>query len=67
MEDYLGSVAAALGVASVGEDDELLDLVRDIAHATERRFGPLTLFMLGQAVAAGGDRDALIARVRALL
>lgn len=65
--DWLTVVARELGLEVLSETDGLLDLTRDIAHGTERRFGPLTLYLLGQAVAAGGDRDALIARLRAHL
>ena len=66
-QDWLAGVAAALGVPPVGEDVEILDLVRDVAHAQERRFAPLMVFLLGQAVAGGLSRDEAIARVRALV
>jgi hypothetical protein len=44
--------------------DDLLDLVREVAHGVERPAGPLTLFMLGQAVARGDDQAELLARLR---
>ncbi|SDJ10168.1 hypothetical protein SAMN05444157_1741 [Frankineae bacterium MT45] len=66
-EDWLSRVATELGVEPLDRTDDLLDLTREIAHALERRFGPLTLFLLGQAVALGGDRDALVARLQAML
>ncbi|SOD74573.1 hypothetical protein SAMN05892883_3759 [Jatrophihabitans sp. GAS493] len=66
-DDWLARVAADLGVEPLAKTDDLLDLTREIAHSLERRFGPLTLFLLGQAVAAGGDRDVLVARLRAML
>lgn len=59
--DWLAEVALDLGLAPL-EDDEvaaLLDLARDVAHATERRFAPLTCFLVGLAVA--GDRDEVVA------
>ena len=39
------------------EVDAILDLARDVAHATERRFAPLSTYLTGKFVArrtAGG-------------
>ena len=66
-DEWLVAAAEALGVDPPEGQDDLLDLTREIAHGVERRMGPLTLLMLGQAVGAGGDREALVARLRALL
>jgi hypothetical protein len=64
---WLRTVASELGVAEVVHQDDLLDLTREIAHGLERQLGPLTLFLLGQAVAAGGNQHELTTRIRALL
>ena len=64
---WLHDVAATIGVPAPADQATLLDLTREVAHAVERPAGPLTLFMLGCAVGAGGDEQGLIARVRALL
>jgi hypothetical protein len=53
------------------EANQILDLTRDVAHGTERRYAPLTAFALGvavgQAVAAGTPRsEALATHVAAL-
>jgi len=54
-DDY----AAALGRASMteismgpDEVDALLDLARDVAHGTERRFAPLASYLAGKYVVA---------------
>ena len=57
--------AAALDLElTAGEVDAILDLARDVAHATERRFAPLSTYVTGQyvarRVAAGASaREAL--------
>lgn len=57
------------------ETDLVLDLARDVAHGTERRFAPLTAYALGVAVGtqlgegasdSAARRDALRAMVVAL-
>ena len=54
-DDY----AAALGRSSVSdislgpdEVEALLDLARDVAHGTERRFAPLVSYLAGKYVVA---------------
>ncbi|MDX1509787.1 MAG: DUF6457 domain-containing protein [Nitriliruptorales bacterium] len=44
--------ADALGLAALTDDEieVVLDLARDVAHGTERRFAPLTTFLAGLAV-----------------
>ena len=64
---WLLDVTDAIGVAAPADQATLLDLTREIAHGVERPAGPLTLFMIGCAVGAGGDVTELIARVRGLL
>jgi hypothetical protein len=66
-------VEEALGMPAWSGDEanQILDLTRDVAHGTERRYAPLTAFALGvavgQAVAAGTARsEALAIHVAAL-
>lgn len=56
--DWLERYAEELGVASLTADEAeaLLDLARDVAHGTERRFAPLSTFLAGVAAGAA-DRD----------
>lgn len=78
MQEWTGQVAATLGVdpALVAQtQDDVLDMVRDVAHGVLRPAAPLTAFVVGlaagRAQADGADaatavRDAL-AQVRVLL
>jgi hypothetical protein len=43
-------VATGLPAWNPTETDLLLDLARDVAHGTERRFAPLTAYAVGVAV-----------------
>ncbi len=54
---------------AVGEDVKtlLLDLIRDVAHQASRPGAPLTAFLLGTAVGAGGDLPSLVDRLRTKL
>ena len=60
----LDDIAAALSVAPMTPEEQrlLLDVARDVAHAGERRFAPLTAFLIGAAVAPAGDRHAALRR-----
>jgi hypothetical protein len=52
MDEWPERYSAALGVDLT--DDEIgaiLDLARDVAHATERRFAPLSAYLAGKYVA----------------
>lgn len=69
--DWLDDLATELGQdpLSAAEVTALLDLARDVAHGTERRFAPLSALLIGRALGADdegrGERlDALIARTR---
>jgi hypothetical protein len=51
MDEWPERYSAALGVDLI--DDEIgaiLDLARDVAHATERRFAPLSAYLAGKYV-----------------
>ena len=53
--DWLDRYADALGVArlSEGERADLLDLAREVAHATERANAPLATYLAGRAALGG--------------
>jgi hypothetical protein len=54
-DDYAAALGrAAMTDMSVGPDevDTLLDLARDVAHGTERKFAPLVSYLVGQYVVA---------------
>lgn len=73
--DWPERLAAALDVTPLSptETAAILDVARDVAHATERRYAPLSTFLLGVALAGepGADREGalgdLAARVAGLL
>jgi Domain of unknown function (DUF6457) len=51
MDDWLGRYSAALELDLTAEEvDAILDLARDVAHATERRFAPLSAYLAGKFV-----------------
>jgi len=66
LEQRIGSL---LGLSD-DEVDAVLDLARDIAHATERRFAPLSAYVTGKFVAArlgeGVSTKAALEEARAI-
>ena len=51
MDDWPERYSAALELdLSDDEVDAILDLARDVAHATERRFAPLSTYLAGKFV-----------------
>lgn len=71
LEQYIGELAAALGVSAEIDITALLDLARDAAHGVARPSAPLTTFLVGLAAGrAGGtpvDVAAAIATASATL
>ena len=77
MNEWLDDLADALGEPRISGDElgAVLKLARDVAHRVERKFAPVSTFLLGVAVgqrtAAGTPRDeaftAAAGTVRALL
>jgi hypothetical protein len=50
--DWPERYSAALEVELTDEEvDAILDVARDVAHATERRFAPLSAYVTGKFVA----------------
>jgi hypothetical protein len=71
MDTWIDDLARALGEEplTAAETTELLDAARDVAHRVERKWTPLSTFMVGCAVgrAGGGDRgETLSATLRKL-
>ncbi|MBV8387604.1 MAG: molybdopterin-guanine dinucleotide biosynthesis protein MobA [Acidimicrobiia bacterium] len=61
MDDWLSRYSTALGLdLSDDEVDAILDLARDVAHGTERRFAPLSAYLAGKYV-TGRVADGLTA------
>ena len=67
-------LAEALGEEPLTADEtaDLLDLARDVAHNTERRYAPLSTYLIGLAVGRGEDQrqqrlEALVEQTRHLL
>jgi hypothetical protein len=52
---------------SVGEQDAILDLAREVAHHVVRPGAPVTAFLLGVAVGRGADLEETQARLVALV
>lgn len=62
-EDWLVRYADTLGVPPLtdAEMSVLLDLARDVAHGSERRFAPLSTFLAGAAAQNGtADRETAL-------
>lgn len=62
-------LAEALGEPRLSEHEitTLLDVARDVAHGTERRYAPLSTFLIGIALgrAPGAERTAELERLAA--
>ncbi len=58
--DWLRRYAEELGEEPLSRDEvvTLLDLARDVAHGTERRFAPVSAFLAGLYAARRDDRTA---------
>jgi len=51
MDDWPERYSAALDVELTDDEiDAILDLARDVAHGTERRFAPLSAYVAGKFV-----------------
>jgi hypothetical protein len=69
MNDWMEELASALGVEplSTEETGALLKVSREVAHGVERRFAPLSTFLLGAAVGKGTPFAEALERTRALI
>ena len=62
-DPWLEEVATVLGLDPVIDIDAVLALTRDVAHNVERKYAPLTSYLLGYAAAARGLDAAAIAEL----
>jgi hypothetical protein len=62
LESWVDALSAALGIDTDVPVDTLLDSTRDVAHQVARPAAPLTLYLVGFAVAQrGGGPDDVVA------
>lgn len=69
-QTWIRTAGDSLGVPTENFDlDELLDLTRDVAYGVERPAAPLSLFVVGYALAAGknGDLGEVLQKIAALI
>lgn len=59
MQTWIDAVTAELGITDIDINDalmkEILAVARDAAHNVERPAAPLTTYLMGIAVARGGE------------
>jgi hypothetical protein len=68
LERWIGAACADLGVDRTTVDERLiLDLARDAAHQVDRPAAPVTAFLAGLAVGAGGSLPDVAGRLTALI
>jgi hypothetical protein len=69
-EEWTAALAAELGLDLAVDEELLLGLARDVAHAVARPAAPITTFLVGYAAARAGGSPADVAgaveRARAL-
>ncbi|MFN2556189.1 MAG: DUF6457 domain-containing protein [Nitriliruptorales bacterium] len=61
MSDWLRRYAVALGEEPLSNQEiaAILELARDVAHATERKFAPLSTFLAGVHAAGRIGQDGI--------
>ena len=71
MHEWLDRLAEELGVPPMTNDEAraLLETTRDVAHSVERRFAPLSAYLIGVAVGSRSAEsfDAAVAVTRAAI
>ncbi len=63
VQKWVQLVADELGVTGSIDLAGLLEITRDVAHQVARPAAPLTTYVIGAAIAAGADMDAVRAAV----
>lgn len=67
MQKWIEAVAAELGITDIEVNDalmkEILAVARDAAHNVERPAAPLSTYLMGIAVARGGDPADVARRI----
>ena len=66
IDDWVAAVSEALGVTDEVDVALVLDVARDAAHGVARPAAPVTTYLLGVAVARGGDPEQLTATIAEL-
>ncbi|MEI9907641.1 MAG: DUF6457 domain-containing protein [Actinomycetota bacterium] len=66
MKEWIEAVQKELGLSVSLDVDSILDVARDAAHTIERPAAPVTTFLMGYAVALGGDAHAVADKISSL-
>jgi len=66
LDDWTAAVALDLDLTQGVEQELVLDVARDVAHAVARPAAPLTSYLMGLAVAGGLDPHEAARRIREL-
>jgi hypothetical protein len=66
VDDWAAAVKDALGISDEIDVALVLDLAREAAHGVARPAAPVTTYLLGIAVARGGDPEQLTATITEL-
>lgn len=67
VQKWVQLVADELGVTGSIDLAGLLEITRDVAHQVARPAAPLTTYVIGAAIAAGADMDAVRSSVQRCL
>jgi hypothetical protein len=66
MNDWVDAVKKEIGVDADFDIDSILAAARDAAHAVERKVAPVTTYLMGIAVAQGGDAKTIAEKIEDL-
>jgi len=62
MNDWISALSEEFAVSGEVNIDAVLDLARVVAHEVERPAVPVTMYLLGLAIAAGEPFDLAVAK-----
>lgn len=63
LDAWTDTVCRELGITGAIDRTAILDMTKEVAHGVARPAAPLTAYLLGLAVGAGGDPAELADRV----
>ncbi|BCJ39016.1 hypothetical protein Athai_65190 [Actinocatenispora thailandica] len=63
LDTWTDTVCRELGIAEPIDRAAILDLTKEVAHGVARPAAPLTAYLVGLAVGAGGDLAEVAGRV----
>ena len=66
MKAWIDAVTAELNLSANADVDVILDVARVAAHSVERPAAPVTMFLLGRAVAGGMDVNEAATKIQNL-